>query len=331
MQNRIPSKPLVPDFTPVPRKYRHDGWTAERQRAFIDALAATGSVRRAAKRINMASEGAYALRRAPGAESFREAWEAALDHGVQTLVDVALERAFEGVAIPIFYKGEQCGEKRWYNDRLLMFLLKHHLPGKYDTAPLPRGTRHPDTIAREAAENCPVCRERAEAEAAAANAPPGESPEDKAWLDDVLKRYFFKIQAERRHRLAGEIVAADFTLRQLTHIEVILDCGGRGMALIDAWVNPARAGGKPELWASSTTRMLDDIRRKTWEEMGEPPRPALPLDETPPRHSMHGGPTLTEREKAQRDCERRIAEVQAEWEAAATEEGWKAWKEGRQS
>jgi hypothetical protein len=99
----------------------------------------------------MAPEGAYYLRRAPGADEFRAAWDAALDHGVQTLTDLALERAKEGVPVPVFYKGEVVGEKRWYNDRLLMFLLKHHMPSKYG-ADLARGTRHPDTIAREAAE-----------------------------------------------------------------------------------------------------------------------------------------------------------------------------------
>lgn len=38
----------IPDFTPVPRRYRHDGWTPERQKAFIEALADTGCVTRAA-------------------------------------------------------------------------------------------------------------------------------------------------------------------------------------------------------------------------------------------------------------------------------------------
>ena len=36
MQNRTPiaaaARPPLPDFTPVPRKYRHDGWTPERGR-----------------------------------------------------------------------------------------------------------------------------------------------------------------------------------------------------------------------------------------------------------------------------------------------------------
>jgi len=328
MQNRTPTTPIVPDFTPVPRKYRVDGWTAERQRAFIDALAATGSVKHAARRINMSPEGAYYLRRQPGADEFRAAWSAALDHGVQNLVDVALERAFEGVAIPIYYKGEQCGEKRWYNDRLLMFLLKHHLPARYDPRPLPRGTLHPDTVAREAAENCPVCRERAEADATA-DAPPGESAEDQAWLDELAKRYRFKVQAERQHRLAGEVVAADFTLRQLTHMELILDCGGRGIQLIEAWTNVVRTAGAPERWASGTSRWLDEIRRAIWEESGEPIRPALPLDDTPPSHTSCGGPTLLQRDRVRRDCEARIARAQAEWEAAATEEGWAEWREAQ--
>ena len=152
MQNRVPvprdQRPPIPDFAPVPRKYRHDGWTPERQRAFIEALADTGSVKHAARRINMSPEGAYYLRRQPGADGFRKAWSAALDFGVQSLVDIAIERAKEGVPVPVFYKGEQVGERRRYNDRLLMFILKHHMPSKYG-ADLHGGTKHPDTLMRE--------------------------------------------------------------------------------------------------------------------------------------------------------------------------------------
>ena len=77
----------LPQFEPVPRKYRHDGWTPERQKAFIAALADTGSVKRAAFHVNMSPEGAYWLRRQPGSENFRRAWEAALDFGVQRMKD----------------------------------------------------------------------------------------------------------------------------------------------------------------------------------------------------------------------------------------------------
>ena len=55
-------------FTPVTRRYRHDGWTPERQRAFIHALADTGCVDRAARMVKMAQANCHALRRAPGAE-----------------------------------------------------------------------------------------------------------------------------------------------------------------------------------------------------------------------------------------------------------------------
>ena len=135
MRNRTPPRPAghaIPDFTPVPRKRkRHDGWTPERQRGFIDALARTGSVEHAAKAVNMTTVGAYQLRLAPGAESFREAWTAALDFGVQMLEDVAMQRALYGVLEPVFGKDGQIGEKRRYNDYLLMFLLRHRLTDRY--------------------------------------------------------------------------------------------------------------------------------------------------------------------------------------------------------
>ena len=130
MQNRTPiakeARPPLPDFTPVPRKYRHDGWTPERQKAFISALADTGSVRRAAAMVNMAQTNCYTLRRAPGAESFRRAWEAALDFGVARLKDIAFERAIDGYLVPVFVAGKLMWFRRRHNDALLMFCLRHY-------------------------------------------------------------------------------------------------------------------------------------------------------------------------------------------------------------
>ena len=130
MQNRTPiaaeARPPLPEFTPVPRKYRHDGWTPERQKAFIGALADTGSVRRAAAMVNMAQTNCYTLRRAPGAESFRRAWEAALDFGVARLKDIAFERAIDGYLVPVFVAGKLMGFRRRHNDALLMFCLRHY-------------------------------------------------------------------------------------------------------------------------------------------------------------------------------------------------------------
>lgn len=110
MQNRTPitkeARSPLSDFTPVPRKYRHDGWPPERQRAFIAALADTGSVSRVAARVNMAQTNCHTLRRAPGAESFRRPWEAAPDLGVAGLKDIVFERAIDDYLVPVFVAGK---------------------------------------------------------------------------------------------------------------------------------------------------------------------------------------------------------------------------------
>ncbi|WP_191984693.1 hypothetical protein [Pelagerythrobacter rhizovicinus] len=122
----------LPAFTPVPRQcQRHDGWTDERQRAFIEALADTGSVEAACRAVNMSQPGAYELRRQPGAESFRQAWEAALQLGVQRIEDVAMERALNGVEVPVYSYGKLVGTRRTYNDRLLMFMLRNRAPERF--------------------------------------------------------------------------------------------------------------------------------------------------------------------------------------------------------
>ncbi len=122
----------LPPFTPVPRQCeRHDGWTPQRQRAFIEALADTGSVAAACKAVDMSQPGAYYLRRQPGAESFRAAWAAALDLGVQRIEDVAMDRALNGVEEPLYSYGHLIGTRRRYNDRLLMFMLRNRAPERF--------------------------------------------------------------------------------------------------------------------------------------------------------------------------------------------------------
>ncbi|MDQ8755728.1 hypothetical protein RCO27_05750 [Sphingosinicella sp. LHD-64] len=122
----VATRPPLPEFAPVPRRYRHDGWTPERQKAFIEALADTGCVTRAAAMVNMSQANCYALRRAPGAEEFRRAWDAALDFGLKRLKDIAFERAIEGQLVPVFVAGKLMGFRRKRNDALLMFCLRHY-------------------------------------------------------------------------------------------------------------------------------------------------------------------------------------------------------------
>ena len=122
----------LPAFTPVPRQCaRHDGWTPERQTAFIEALADTGSVDAACKAVDMSTVGAYHLRRQPGAEEFRAAWQAALQFGVARIEDVVMDRALNGVEEPLYSYGKLIGTRRRYNDRLLMFILRNRAPDRF--------------------------------------------------------------------------------------------------------------------------------------------------------------------------------------------------------
>jgi hypothetical protein len=118
-------------FDPVPLRARLDGWTAERQVAFIEALAESACVVEACRSVKMTKQSAYALRARPEAISFRAAWDAALDYATRCLGDAALARAVKGVANPVFYQGEKIGEKRTYDERLTMFLLQRRDPLQY--------------------------------------------------------------------------------------------------------------------------------------------------------------------------------------------------------
>nr|WP_137678201.1 hypothetical protein [Parerythrobacter lutipelagi] len=127
-----PAAPSLTHFLPVPRlKDRSNGWKPQVQRAFIAALADTGSVASACKRVGRSTHGAYALRRAEGAEAFAAAWEAALDHGVRRIEDAAMDRALNGTEETIHYHGEHVATRRRYNERLVMFILRSRLPQRF--------------------------------------------------------------------------------------------------------------------------------------------------------------------------------------------------------
>src|SRR5690349_9571620 len=90
----------LPSFKPVRVRARHDGWTPRRQTDFISALAECGCVRDACRRVGMSAESAYALARRPDAQSFRIAWDVALDNAVRRITDEAFSRCIHGIAVP---------------------------------------------------------------------------------------------------------------------------------------------------------------------------------------------------------------------------------------
>jgi len=123
-------KPLI-TFEPVPVRRRHDGWTAERQIAFVEKLADTNSITAACKHVGMSRESVRKLRRHPAGRPFRDACDAALDCGYAEVEEAAAERSRNGVSRRIFYKGEQVGEWRHHDERLTMFLLRFRRPHRF--------------------------------------------------------------------------------------------------------------------------------------------------------------------------------------------------------
>jgi hypothetical protein len=125
------SAPSAPDFDPVQLRYRRDGCTPDRQVAFIRALAECGCVAEACRRVGLSTEAVYALARRPDAQSFRLAWDIAMDNAVRRIGDNGFSRALHGVAIPHYYKGELVGEHRRWDERLTMFILRYRDPLSY--------------------------------------------------------------------------------------------------------------------------------------------------------------------------------------------------------
>ncbi|RHW17793.1 hypothetical protein D1610_09680 [Sphingomonas gilva] len=133
------------DFDPVPTRQRHDGWTPDKQVDFIEALAETGCVDHAARAVAMSPTAAYRLRARADAQSFRAAWDHALEYAVSRLSDAVISRAIHGVARPVFFQGEQIGERRYYDERLAMFILRTRDSMRYGRwIDQMAATRHPE-------------------------------------------------------------------------------------------------------------------------------------------------------------------------------------------
>jgi len=102
-------------------RVRHDGWTPQRQRAFLRALGETGCVRDACARARISTTSAYRMRRR--SEAFDRAWRRALAKVAPTIEQAAFERAVNGWEEPVWHGGKIVGHRRRYSDGLLRLLL----------------------------------------------------------------------------------------------------------------------------------------------------------------------------------------------------------------
>jgi len=151
-----------------------------------------------------------------------------------------------------------------------------------------------------------------------------------ALFESIVGKYVRKVEAEREARAAGRIVEADFTLRQVTCIEIALDLAALNLGT-SGWevLQEARLDGHNifDIAETDMSRMLDAERRAVWEANAEPERPEHPprryLEQrdgysTEPSDYLRGGDEADrEAQIAARDKQHREdAKAQVEWEAS---------------
>lgn len=124
-------------FEPVPTRKHVAGWTADRQRAFIEQLAATGSVTQAANHVGLSVQSAYRLRGRPEAQDFDLAWRKALRRAGSYLMGVALDRAINGSRRELWKDGKIVATQIVPSDRLLMFAIDRLTLGYLHPTPTP--------------------------------------------------------------------------------------------------------------------------------------------------------------------------------------------------
>jgi hypothetical protein len=120
----------TPDGVPAPGRTIR---TTENTAAFLDALAATASVRAACEFARIDRASVYRWRDEDS--GFAEEWDAALDRGTDALEDEAVRRASEGCEKPVYRGNELLYTAREYSDALLALVLKARRPEKYRERP----------------------------------------------------------------------------------------------------------------------------------------------------------------------------------------------------
>jgi hypothetical protein len=90
--------------------------TAILEQRFLDCLATTASVTRAA-RLTRRHRSTWYRWRADHA-AFAAAWTEAVERGTDALEDEAVRRAVEGVLKPVFHQGKRVGTQRIFSDAL---------------------------------------------------------------------------------------------------------------------------------------------------------------------------------------------------------------------
>ncbi len=142
-------------FTPVPQhRVRAGGWSADMQRAFIDALARSASVAAAARSVGKSARSAYYLREREGAQSFAAAWDGAMERARDAALAAARDHLLNPERVPVLYRGCIIGWRTRTNDRVLINALRAiHSPRRVapPALPAPRPTEARNMVWRDEA------------------------------------------------------------------------------------------------------------------------------------------------------------------------------------
>ena len=105
------------------RAQRYDGWTPDRQRAFLEAIAEGHTVGSACALVGMAQSSAYALRRRAAGAGFALGWRAANLLARDKVADTLLARAIDGQVETLTRPDGETITRHRYDNRLASTML----------------------------------------------------------------------------------------------------------------------------------------------------------------------------------------------------------------
>jgi hypothetical protein len=114
---------------------RHDGWTYDRQRKFLETLAETGSAVIAAEECKISPRSAYNLRNRRDGAAFQLGWDAAILVARGRLVDDLMHRALEGQTDILTRDRDADEVSRFRKDNRLGMSMLARLDNRADGAP----------------------------------------------------------------------------------------------------------------------------------------------------------------------------------------------------
>ncbi|MDR6853398.1 hypothetical protein J2Y54_002918 [Sphingomonas sp. BE123] len=107
----------------VPDAQRYDGWTPEKQKRFLTALARGHNVTQACAIVGMARSTAYALRDSARGAAFALGWKAAQLRSRDCLADELMDRAFNGVRESVTGDDGRITTRHRYDNQLAWKML----------------------------------------------------------------------------------------------------------------------------------------------------------------------------------------------------------------